>query len=222
MKEIINHSKTTPPKLFKVLHRERLIETIEGYRDRKAILVLGQAAQGKSTFVASYCQKCKRNSAWINLTEEESDPLNLFRLIVHSVQNALKKDDFSDLLKYVSADLGPREQTPLFRRWAYYLVQRISSRVQIILDGLERLSPDSSSFGLLEKLLEEADSKVRFVLLSRKEPPLNIQKLYMRREAAVIDNGQLAFTIKETEAFFGNAGEKVYQKHRKFCLPTAA
>lgn len=202
MEELIIRSKTTPPKLSRVLYRDRLIKTMESYRGRKVILILGQAAQGKSTLAASYCQKCERKSAWINLTEEESNPVNLFRLIVHSVQNALKKDDFSDLLKYVSADLGPREQPPLFRRWANLLVQGVSARVQIVLDGLERLSPDSPSFDLLGKLLEEGDSKVRFLLLSRKEPPLNIQKLYMKQEAAIIDNEQLAFTMEETEAFF--------------------
>lgn len=202
MEEIVTHSKITPPKLSNVLHRERLIETIEGYRDRKAILILGQAAQGKSTLAATYSQKCGIESAWINLTEEESDPVNLFRLIVHSVQNALEKDDFSGLLKYVSADLGPREETLLFRRWANFLVQGVSSRVQIVLDGLEQLSPDSPSFGLLGKLLEEADSKVRFILLSREVPPLDIQKRHMKQEAAIIDNEQLAFTTEETEAFF--------------------
>ena len=202
MEEIITHSKTTPPRLSRVLQRDRLLGTMDQYQDRKTILILGQAAQGKSTLAATYSQKCEIKSAWINLTEEESDPVNLFRLIVHSVQNAMENDDFSGLLQYVSADLGPREQTPLFRRWAHFLVQGVSSKVQIVLDGLERLSPDSPSFGLLGKLLEEADPKVRFVLLSREVPPLDIQKLYMRREAAIIDNEQMAFTEEEAQAFF--------------------
>ncbi len=205
MEEIVVHSKTTPPKLPNVLQRDRLIKTLGRYRDRKIILILGQAAQGKSTLAATYARTCETGTAWVNLTEEESDPVNLFRLIIRSVQNALEKADFSDLLKYVSADLGPREEAPLFRRWANLLVQGVSSQVRIVLDGLERLATDSPSFGLLGKLLEEADSKVRFVLLSRKAPPLDLQKLYMRREAAIIDNEQLAFTMEETAAFFKEA-----------------
>ena len=201
-RKIIGDSKITLPKLTNILHRDRLIKMLEQNRERKIILILGQAAQGKSILAASYSKECKIPSAWINLNSDESDPVNFFLLMIHSLRNFFEKNVFYDLLNYVSMDFGPRAEKPLFQRWINILVGGLSSPVQIVIDGLDRLSHEAASFHLLQVFLEEANSKIRFVLLSRKEPPFSIQGLKMIREAAVIDNKQLAFTFEETKSFF--------------------
>jgi LuxR family transcriptional regulator, maltose regulon positive regulatory protein len=202
MQAIAGTSKITPPRLQRIVERPRLLEMLEREKEKPLVLVLGQAAQGKSTLVASYSERCKRPSAWINLGREESDPVNLFRLVVQSVQHALKDGDLSGLLQYVAMDMGPRAETPLYQGWTRALIGAISSPVQIVLDGLDRLAPQAPSFHLLEVFLHQVGSGIRLILLSRTEPPFDIQNLKMRQEAAVIDNDQLAFTLEETETFF--------------------
>lgn len=202
MTESFNFSKIRPPRALHIVHRDRLIEALEQHREKKIILILGQAAQGKSTLAAAYSDRCHRPSAWINLSPEESDPVNLFRVVIQSIQYALKNDGLGSILQYVAMDMGPRAETALYRGWVQALLARIASPLQIILDGLEQLAPEAPSFRLLQVLHEEADSKIRLVLLSRTEPPLAMQQLKIRREAAVIDNEQLAFTLEETQAFF--------------------
>jgi ATP/maltotriose-dependent transcriptional regulator MalT len=100
MKPSISISKITPPCLSKILHRPRLLDLLEKNRDKKLILILGQAAQGKSTLAASYVKVSKTPFAWINLDKEDSDPVNLFRSIVHAFQYALEDIDLSPLLSY--------------------------------------------------------------------------------------------------------------------------
>jgi len=117
MQAIAGTSKITPPRLQRIVERPRLLEMLEREKEKPLVLVLGQAAQGKSTLVASYSERCKRPSAWINLGREESDPVNLFRLVVQSVQHALKDGDLSGLLQYVAMDMGPRAETPLYQGW---------------------------------------------------------------------------------------------------------
>jgi len=53
MKFSANISKITPPHLPQILIRPRLLNFIEKNKDKKLILILGQAAQGKSTLAAS-------------------------------------------------------------------------------------------------------------------------------------------------------------------------
>lgn len=202
MKEPFRLSKIRPHRLSRILHRGRLFETFEQHREKKIILVLGQAAQGKSTLAASFVERDQRRSAWINLSQEESDPLNLYSLLSQSVQYALSDSDLSDIFQYAAMDLGPRAEVPLYQGWIHALTGRITSPILIILDGLDRLSPEAPSFRLMQVLLEEAGSNMRFILLSRIEPPFEMQRLRMRQEAAVIDNAQLAFTLEETGKYF--------------------
>jgi LuxR family transcriptional regulator, maltose regulon positive regulatory protein len=198
MKEPFSPVKIRPPQLSHILYRNRLLDRLDSNKDKKLIFILGQAAQGKTTLAASFSEKCLRSSAWINLTEEESDPLNLFRLIVRSIQHVNNDSDFSDLLRYVALDLGPRAEKPLYRSWVQTCMEKIISPIQIIFDGIERLSIDAPSMKLISVFIEEANANTRYILLSRHEPSIEVQKYKIRQEALVIDNEQLAFTRDET------------------------
>lgn len=101
MKSFVNISKISPPVLPRILDRSRLLDLLERNKNKKLILILGRAAQGKSTLAASYVRSSKTPFAWINLAEEDSDPVNLFYLMGQSLQHALKEIDLSRLLSYL-------------------------------------------------------------------------------------------------------------------------
>ena len=78
MNQSVNISKITPPYLPKILYRPRLVNLIEENKDKKLILILGQAAQGKTTLAASYGKTSEMPFAWMSLDKDESDPASLF------------------------------------------------------------------------------------------------------------------------------------------------
>ncbi len=202
MKTPINISKITPPCLPKILQRSRLIDRLEKNKDKRLILILGQAAQGKSTLAASYFNTLETPTAWLNLGKDDSDPVNLFYSIVHSIQHVLKDIDLSPVLAYPSVTMGPRLEIPLYREWLNAIFEKISAPIKIVLDGLDRLLPDASSFQLLQVLLEEVPGHIHLIMLSREEPPFEVQSLKMKQEAYVLTNEDLAFTQDEIKTFF--------------------
>src|SRR4030043_1639417 len=203
MKLSVSIPKITAPHLPNILYRSRLLDLLEKNRDKKLILILGQAAQGKTTLVASYVKTLKIPSAWMNLDKEDSDPFNLFPLIVQSLPPSLKDIDFSSLLSFPLGTLGPRLEIPLFREWVQSLFELISPPIQIVMDGLDRLSPDASLFNFLQVLVEEAPAHIHLIMLSREMPPLSMefQHLKIRREALILTNEELAFTPNEIKEF---------------------
>ncbi len=202
MKPAINISKITPPRLHRIIDRPRLFEHLEENGDKNVILILGQAAQGKSTLAASYIQNSQSSSAWINLRTDDSDPVNLFFAMVHALQYAFGGTDLSSLLAYPSINMGRRLERPLYRQWANAIFECISEPVQIVLDGLDNLSPDAPSFGFIQVMLKEMPRHFHFLMLSRHEPDLYIEDLKVKREAHVLANSELAFTLKEVRDFF--------------------
>ena len=202
MKTPINISKITPPCLPKILQRSRLIERLEKNKDKRLILILGQAAQGKSTLAASYFNTLETPTAWLNLGKDDSDPVNLFYSILHSIQHVLKEIDLSPVSAYPSMTMGPRLEIPLYREWLNAIFEKISVPIKIVLDGLDRLLPDASSFQLLQVLVEEVPGHIHLIMLSREEPPFEVQALKMKQEAYVLTNDDLAFTPHEIKTFF--------------------
>lgn len=110
-------SKILPPDLPPIVRRSHLFDLLDKNRDKKLILVLGQAAQGKTTLLASYVRQSKIPSAWVNLGQEDSDPVNLFLAIVHAFQYVLKDLNLSPLLSYPSIPTVVREEMPLYGEW---------------------------------------------------------------------------------------------------------
>ena len=198
--------KITPPRLPSIIQRPRLINRLEDGKDKRLILILGQAAQGKTTLAADYIVKSDAPYAWLNLLHEDSDPVNFFQLLVRSVSEAASDVDLSDLARYPGGVMGPREEISLYREWAWALFRRLSVKhpIRIVFDGLDRLEPDAGSFRFLNILIEELPPHVSFILLSRSEPPFGVLRMKMSREALILTNDELAFTPEEVGAFFKN------------------
>jgi LuxR family maltose regulon positive regulatory protein len=200
----VSLSKITPPQLTNTLPRPRLLNLLKKNTDKKLILILGQAAQGKSTLVASFLEQTKTPTAWVNLGPEESDPVNLFYAVIQSLKQALKEQDLSSLLEYPSRTMGPRDPIGFYREWIRGLAGFISAPIFLALDGLDRLVYDSLAFPFLQVLLDESPPELRLVLSSRQTPPagFNYQPLKMRQQALVLNNEDLAFTRVEIRDFF--------------------
>jgi ATP/maltotriose-dependent transcriptional regulator MalT/DNA-binding SARP family transcriptional activator len=205
MSQSVNISKITPPYLPKILYRPRLINLIEENKDKKLILILGQAAQGKTTLAASYGKTSEMPFAWVSLDKDESDPASLFQLTVQSLQQALRDTDFSHVLSpYPPQITGPREEIPLYREWVQAIFKEVSIPVQIVMDGLDRLSTTAPGFKFLQVLVEHSPANVHLILLSREIPPpvLEFQHLKIRQQALILTNEDLAFTQDEIQGFF--------------------
>jgi len=138
----VSTSKIIPPSFPAILERPRLMARLQQNRDKKLILILGQAAQGKSILAVSWVKSSETATAWVNLDQEDSEAVNLFYLLGHSLQWALPDIDFSLILSLPSLTLAPRKEAPLFREWILALLQPISAPVQVIFDGLDRLDLD--------------------------------------------------------------------------------
>jgi LuxR family transcriptional regulator, maltose regulon positive regulatory protein len=197
----VNTAKITPPCLPAIVLRPHLIQRLDREKEKKLILILGQAAQGKTSLAVSWINKSTMPSAWLNLDPEDSDPVNLFYALVHSLQGVFQDVDFTSTLNLPSISLGPREELPLFRDWALAVFGAIPVPVRVVFDGLERLTAGTTSFRLIQVLLDYMPSHLHFLFLSREMPPLELQALEMKGEAFILTNEELCFTPEETRQF---------------------
>jgi ATP/maltotriose-dependent transcriptional regulator MalT len=202
MQPSVHIAKIVPPQIPQILHRPRLVKLLDQHQDKKLILLLGQAAQGKTTLAVSYVNATPVPSAWVNLGPEDTDAVNLFYLLGHALQRVLPEADFSSALSYPAVALGPREEGPLYRDWLLALLDRLPGPVQVILDGLDRLAPGASAFRFLQILLDMLPPHLHLFILSREMPPVDIQQLAEREEVFRLTNIDLAFNLAETTKYF--------------------
>jgi LuxR family transcriptional regulator, maltose regulon positive regulatory protein len=200
-------NKTIPPEQ-RIIQRSRLINLLASNRDKKLILILGQAAQGKTTLAASYLTHHSQPHIWINLAAEDSDPVTLFYKLIQALQSAFQEKDLSALLDLPSQTMSPRPENLLYRGWIQATLKSTPAPLLLILDGLDRLPNQAPSRVFLQALIEEIPMGVQLFLLSRERPPLNIERWQMSQEAFTLTNEDLAFSFDEVTAFL-RSGKKI-------------
>ena len=192
------------PQLPEVLTRPRLHSLLEAHRHCRIILVTGQAAQGKSTMTASYLNRDPAPCLWFHLTSATSDSGALFDLLARGVEPLAGPSSDNPSFPHVS--LGTRQDLPRQAESLVRALGRIREPVNIVLDDMEVLPRQSSGLALIEALLTGSPHNIRFFLLSRTSPELNLSRFKMRQELLELNNEDLAFTLDEAMAFFGESG----------------
>ncbi|MFH1156246.1 MAG: BTAD domain-containing putative transcriptional regulator [Pseudomonadota bacterium] len=200
----IPEAKYTFPESGDAIPRERLFALMRDYDKKSVILVTGQAAQGKSTLVASFLRLEGDLTAWIHLDQEDSDPANLFCLLITALKTSIPA--LEDILSpgYSQPSLGPGQEIWRYRdvlRNAFHVPEL---RFTIVMDDLDSLNRDASSFELIQGIVEDLPPSIRLIVLSRTLPPLGIQKLKIAGKLLVLTNSDLAFTLEETRLLFRN------------------
>lgn len=192
----------TPPELPRIVARPRLLARLGASPAPKVILLLGQAAQGKTTLAAAYLQTLGQSVAWIDLDPADADAANFYYLLVRASAHAGLLRDPARFLDNPGLALGPGEGGARWRARLREACGQIDRAGVLVIDGLERIAERSTSFDLLQTLLDHQPGGLLLILLSRREPRLKFQHLAVRRQAVSITNGELAFTPEEIGTFF--------------------
>jgi ATP/maltotriose-dependent transcriptional regulator MalT/DNA-binding SARP family transcriptional activator len=201
------------PEVSDVVERDRLFSFLDLNRQKRVALILGQAAQGKSTLIASYLSifqnKLKnQNQAqtlWLHLNKKESDHTKLFYMIFNAFSNVIEKSEYFKNLKIPQTTLGVGGVGENITRYSEILISlfnNIDKKINIVMDDLDSLDQNASSFTLIQNIIKEIPANISLFLLSRQMPLLSIEKLKMDKKVVVLNNEDLKFDLEETRMFF--------------------
>ncbi|MBU0972321.1 MAG: AAA family ATPase, partial [Proteobacteria bacterium] len=182
--------------------RQRLLDLLGRHGACRVFLVTGQAAQGKSTLVASFLQKQEQQSIWCHLTQEASDHTRLFDILINGIHGLFKDREKIRKIQIPQTTLGTREDLLRQIETLSMIFSQMEFPVNIVLDDLESLDENGSSFSFIQQMIQDNPGSVRFFLLSRTQPPLRLHQLKIKQDLIALNNEDLAFTLDETLAFF--------------------
>lgn len=195
-------SKFFPPKLPAVISRNRLHESLRSNRTQHLILIVGQAAQGKSTLMADYFSAETAPVAWLFMDSNDGDSANFFHLLICAISRALSSQNFDKYLHQAHIALSTSDARVRYEAQLRSLWQRLPADIHVVLDGLEQLPTEAAALELIQVMVALAEEKGRIILLSRQLPPFKIQQWMMRRQVLILGNDELAFTPEEISAYF--------------------
>lgn len=136
-------------------------------------VISAPAGYGKSTVVSHWLETCRYPSAWLSLDETDSD-LRVFVSYVVAAVQTVSSTACQETLTQLRAD-----ELPSAERLAGFLcndLDAIGKPFILVLDDYHRIR-EPSVHELINRLLEHPPRDLHLTIMSRREPPLSLEKL---------------------------------------------
>ncbi len=197
----MNLTKFLPPKPPHILVRERLISKLKSWDDKKLVIIHAQAGQGKSTLAAEYVRSLCPLSIWYNMDREDDNPTvflsSLGQAVVHTFPRQVAKQPVV---------LGNRFGIGGIQRgvtkWIEEIFAKISTPLCIVFDDYNNTSSATELRSLLKTLFEYTPPHIRFVLISRTQPDIELARLRAKQAVGELTGNDLKFSDAETHELF--------------------
>ncbi len=197
----MNLTKLLPPKPSHILERDRLIAKLKSWDDRKLVIIHAQAGQGKSTLAVDYLRSLHTPWIWYTMDQEDDNPTVFLSCLGSAVQRI-----FPQLVK----GLPP---VPLYRlgigntqrgitRWIDQVLGSLPPPLLIVFDDFNNASPSPELRSLMKILIECTPPHIRFMLLSRSRPDIELARLRAMQAVGEVTGDDLKFSDAETHELF--------------------
>jgi len=193
------HRPPTPPDL---VPRTGLLEQLEAGRVRPLTLVSAPAGYGKSISISSWLETCSDwPNAWLSLDESDRNLRQFLGYFVAAIQSAFPQACEQTQIQ-VSAPLLPSLAT-LVASLGNDL-NAIDRPFTLVLDDYYRIDAESPVHDLLHQLLAHPPIPLHLIIISRRDPPLQLLTLRAQNQITEVRMQDLRFDPGESRALFEN------------------
>ncbi len=175
--------------------RTRLLERLTARRERPLTLVSAPAGYGKSILISNWLEHSDWPGAWLSLDESDSDLRQFVSYFVAGVQSI-----FAHVCEETCSLIGA-PQLPSLLTLAGNLaneLEAIGQPFMLVLDDYHRIDAGSPVNELLQQLLERPPIPLHLVILTRRDPPLQLLNLRAKGQITEIRMQDLGFTRQES------------------------
>lgn len=199
--EMLIKTKLCQPALrARMLDRRHLMDKLSAKRDRRLIVVVGQAGSGKTSLISQWITQNGLHSAWYSLDENDNQPDLFFRYFLTALAGAdprIERD--TRLLHRGQRRLSATNVLPVILDHA----ERLSVDTFLVLDDYHAIT-SSEVDEAISSLCDYLPPKMHLVLISRNEAPFSLGRLRLRDQVAEISPMELRLTEKERNLFFSD------------------
>lgn len=187
--------KLSPPRLGRVIGRDRLFGEIEQYSAAPGLWIAGPPGIGKTTLVATYLDTHSLPCLWLQLDSGDADPATF----VHFLRVAAKRlapRRRSRLLLPNADDL--RDVPGFIRRCFRHLALTLDRPWVLVLDNMQELGAAPLLHAGIAAALAELPEHARLIVVSRDPPGAEYARALAGQQLALIDATALRFNEDET------------------------
>lgn len=193
-----------PTKLFipvlepGVVERGRVLDLLDSSEGARLLLVSAPAGSGKTTLVANWIRRTGAPACWVSLDPGDDDPHAFLGYLVEALGSL--GPDGCERTRALLASGSPPPQAAVMSLVGDLVRSGVGGA--LVLDDLHVVS-DPAVHGVLALLVERAPPAVRFVVITRSDPPLPLARMRARGQLQEIRESDLRFDPTEAAELLG-------------------
>ncbi|HEX9112721.1 MAG TPA: BTAD domain-containing putative transcriptional regulator [Nitrospirota bacterium] len=199
----MNLSKFLPPRPAYILERERLLARLQAWEDRKLVIIHGQAGQGKSTLAADYVRSLRSPFIWYNVDREDDNPSVFFSCLGQAVQRVFPRQ-VPEIPSAPINRFGIGSLESAVVRWLAQVMGSLPQPLLVVFDEFNNITPTPDVRTLTKIFLESTPPQIRFMLVSRTRPDIELARLRARQALGELSGNDLKFNDAETHELFNS------------------
>jgi LuxR family maltose regulon positive regulatory protein len=190
-----------PTRRADMLRRQRLLDFLHAYLDRKLLLVSASAGYGKTSLLVDFCADTELPVCWYSLDAGDKDPALFLEYLVAALQRRFPR--FGGRITALLRQAEPRaDLDACVGALVTDLQQEIDTFFVLVLDDYHLVESSAPINQLLDRLLLYLPENAHLILASRTVPTgLTLTRLTARQEVAGLGVNDLRFTAEEIRAF---------------------
>lgn len=193
-----------------LVHRERLLGSLENGLKGRLITICAPAGSGKSTLIAQWAQLASIRTAWVSLDERDNDTVRFWRYVVNAYIES-GQPSLVESLSVVAALVAGTTLNAVIDTLLNELTA-VQEPIALVLDDYHHLQLKDIQSSL-SYFIEYLPAHHRIIIASRGEISFDTAKWLARGERTDIGMQQLQFTQEETHQFCKAAGIVLEQRH---------
>ncbi len=194
-------AKTSVPRLFNVVPRERLFAALDKNRGRPLIWIEGPPGSGKTSLVASYLEARGLPTFWYQVDAGDADPAKVFEYLSRAV-DLPGPMDLPTLPRLVSEHLS---DVPAFARMYFReFFERLPQGIVLVLDNCQEATGALHEIAMVAAT--EVPSPGSILCVSRNPPALAYAPFAARGVLFRLQPNELELTVDETRSIAAARG----------------
>lgn len=174
--------------------RNRLHAALDGGLDRPLTLISAPAGYGKSLLVSCWVESRGEPCAWLSLDESDRDVSEFLESLLAALATSSNARFPSTLTLVRSATPVP---TSVLAKSLLNELHAADRHFLLVLDDYHSIGSRTEVHALMRALLEQPTSNLSMLLLTRRDPPLQLPRLRALGQLAEVRLAQLRFSDAE-------------------------
>lgn len=191
-------AKINPPRLSRVLPRERLFTALDAARCHPVVWITAQPGAGKTTLVNSYLESRQLDRLWYQVDAADADAATFFHYLGLAVEQATP-GQHSAMPRLTPEYLGGLRR--FAQRYFEQAYSRISPHAVLVLDNYQDAGETCFIHDFIAEGLERIPAGINVIIVSRSPPPPAMARLQLNGLLALLDDATLRLTLEESQGF---------------------